>query len=66
MCFKCLKVNPRTQLEHEWKSGEVNAESSLFLHRNRIETMAIGHGDVIATGDRIGLNKEKLKINYSN
>lgn len=42
------------QLEQEWKSGEVNAESSLFLHRNRIETMAIGHGDVIATGDRGG------------
>ena len=54
MCFNCLKVNPYSQLEHVWKSGEACAESSLFLHRNRVETMAIGHGDIIATGDRIG------------
>ena len=54
MCFKCLKVNPYSQLERVWKRGEACAESSLILHRNRVETMAIGYGDIIATGDRIG------------
>jgi len=44
-----------TMLNRVWCSGEYTAETSLFLHRNRVETLATGgHGDIIATGDKSG------------